>query len=88
MATEMGTTKTIPEMRDIIYKEMKEHYDRSEEADDIREVLRLQRATEQECERREIDARNIICGERVAPCPSKSRPHQHKTAAATIRVRM
>lgn len=58
----MGTTKTIPEMRDIICNEMKEIYERSEGEDEIREVLQLERSMELECDRREADARVIIRG--------------------------
>lgn len=58
----MGTTKTIPEMRDIICNEMKEIYDRSEGEDEIREVLQLDRSMESECDGRDKDARVIIRG--------------------------
>lgn len=61
---EMGSTKTIAEMRDIICHEMRNLYDRPEGEEDVREILNLERATELECERRETDARTIIRGER------------------------
>lgn len=59
----MGTTKTIPEMRDIICNEMKEIYGRSEGEDEIREILQLERSMEIECDSREADARFLIRGE-------------------------
>ena len=58
----MGTTKTIPEMRDIICNEMKEIYGRSEGEDEIREILQLERSMEIECDSREADARFLIRG--------------------------
>lgn len=65
----METTKTLPEVKDIICNEMRDMYGRSEGGeDDIREVLRLERATEMQCERRETDARNIIRSEDLDGC--------------------
>lgn len=55
-------------MRDIICNEMKDIYERCQGEEEIRESLRLERATEEECERRDVDARSIIRGERLSSC--------------------
>lgn len=61
----MGSaTRTLDEMRDIINNDMRDIYDRAEGEDDIREVLELEGAMELECERRDMDARAMIRGER------------------------
>lgn len=60
-----STHKTMAELKDIVYHDMKGLYERGEAEKDIRDVLQLERSIEQEVERRNTDARSIIKGEGI-----------------------
>lgn len=62
MAAPPPAHKSMAELKDIVYNDMKAFYDRGEVEKDIREVLRLEHAIERECESRNADARDIIRG--------------------------
>lgn len=54
--------KSLTELKDIVYNDMKAFYERGETERDIADVLKLERAIERVCEDRNADAREIIKG--------------------------